>query len=163
MLELKRNVLSETTIADIFHAYSNLSNTVFINGLWTDRHWPSFVGHFLVSKFTNEEFDYVYGDHNRVDVRGLKVEKVQLNTEKKLYEHGAGILMRVSTLRSINGYDEGLRNCEDYDLLLRMQKHGSVGYYLPLPLYRYYIHGNNMTLNSEREMYWKVVDDKHGI
>ena len=60
MLELKRNVLSETTIADIFHAYSNLSNTVFINGLWTDRHWPSFVGHFLVSKFTNEEFDYVW-------------------------------------------------------------------------------------------------------
>ena len=111
----------------------------------------------------NEDLDYVYADHYRVDTRGLKIEKVQLNTLDSLYRHGAGILMRTSALNKIGGYDEELRNCEDFDLILRLQKSGSRGYYLPLPLYRYYIHGDNMTLTSERSDYWTIVEKKHGI
>lgn len=111
----------------------------------------------------NQDFDYVYADHYRVDTRGFKIEKVKLDTQDALYKHGAGILMRTSVLRAIGGYDEVLRNCEDFDLIVRLQKSGSKGYYIPLPLYRYYIHGENITLTPERGEFWKIVEKKHGI
>ena len=36
--------------------------------------------------------------------------------------------MRTEMLRSIGGYDENLRNCEDYDLLYRINKSGYKGF-----------------------------------
>ena len=111
----------------------------------------------------NDDIDFVYCDHYRVDVHGVKVSKVRLNNDEALYEHGAGVLFRTDVLRKIGGYDEGLRNCEDYDLLYRLKKGGHKGYYLPIPLYRYYIHGDNITLTTEREEFRKIVKAKHGI
>ena len=111
----------------------------------------------------NENVDFVYCDHYRVDVRGVKISKVRLDNDEALYDHGAGVLFRTDVLRKIGGYDEALRNCEDYDLLYRLKKAGHKGYYLPVPLYRYYIHGDNITLTTEREQYRKVVEAKHGI
>ena len=111
----------------------------------------------------NPEYSYVYCDHIRVDQIGKKIEKIKLNTEEKLYAHGAGILFRKSALDKIGGYDNKLRNCEDYDLLFRLKKSNFKGYYLPLPLYRYYIHGKNITLKSSRKKFKKIVEEKHGI
>lgn len=111
----------------------------------------------------NPKYDFVYCDHIRVDTRGLKQSYVRLDTDRKLFEHGAGVLFRKSKLLEIGGYDEALRNAEDYDLLMRLKKSGGVGFYLPIPLYRYYIHGKNMTLTEERDFYWKEVEKKHGI
>jgi len=111
----------------------------------------------------NDDIDYVYCDHFRVDVHGVKVSKVRLDTEDALFEHGAGVLFRTDMLRDIGGYDAELRNCEDYDLLLRLKASGRKGYYVPIPLYRYYIHGKNMTLTKERQSYRKIVEAKHGI
>ncbi len=111
----------------------------------------------------NKDISYVYADHYRVNMTGLKEARISLNNSRALYEHGAGVLMRTEMLRSLGGYDENLRNCEDYDLLLRIEKAGYKGFYLPIPLYRYYIHGDNMTLTPEREKYRKVVNMKHGI
>lgn len=111
----------------------------------------------------NPDFAFVYCDHYRVDKRGFKISKVRLDSEETLFEHGAGILFRTSALRDIGGYDESLRNCEDYDLLLRLRKQGYVGFYLPVPLYRYYIHGENMTLQTNRQAFRKIVEKKHGI
>ena len=111
----------------------------------------------------NPDYDFVYCDHIRVDVRGFREAYIRLDTEKKLFEHGAGVLFRKSRLVDIGGYDESLRNAEDYDLLLRLKRCGSKGFYLPVPLYRYYIHGDNITLSSEREVYWSKVNEKHSI
>ena len=111
----------------------------------------------------NPEIDFVYCDHIRVDVHGMRAEYVRLDTEKQLYRHGAGILFRKSRLLEIGGYDEEFKNAEDYDLLVRLKKIGSNGFYLPVPLYRYYIHGGNMTLTDDRKKYWKKVKEKHGI
>ena len=111
----------------------------------------------------NDDIDFVYCDHYRVDVHGVKISKVRLDNDKALYEHGAGVMFRTDVLRKIGGYDETLRNCEDYDLLYRLKKAGHKGHYLPVPLYRYYIHGNNITLSTEREVFWKIVEAKHGI
>ncbi len=112
---------------------------------------------------SNREISYVYADHYRINVNGFKESRIHLNNRKALYEHGAGVLMRTEMLRSIGGYDENLRNCEDYDLLYRINKSGYKGFYLPIPLYRYYIHGDNITLTPEREKFRKVVNMKHGI
>ena len=111
----------------------------------------------------NPEIDFVYCDHFRVDIRGVKISKVRLNNEKVLNEHGAGVMFRTERLRDAGGYDESLRNCEDYDLLVRLKKNGCKGYYLPVPLYRYYIHGDNITLTKERQEYRKLVEKRHGI
>lgn len=111
----------------------------------------------------NPDISFVYCDHYRVDVRGVKIRKIKLDSEDVLYEHGAGILFRTDVLRDIGGYDERLRNCEDFDLLYRLRAKGYQGYYLPVPLYRYYIHGDNMTLTKERNEFRKIVEEKHGL
>lgn len=111
----------------------------------------------------NADIDFVYCDHFRVDVRGVKISKVRLDSEEVLLEHGAGVLFRTKALRQIGGYDDSLRNCEDYDLLHRLKQNGARGYYLPYPLYRYYIHGDNITLTDERIEFKKIVKKKHGI
>jgi len=111
----------------------------------------------------NPDVDFVYCDHFRVDVRGIKTEHVRLDHEEALFNHGAGVMFRTDVLREVGGYDESLRNCEDYDLLVRMKKQGRKGFYLPAPLYRYYIHGDNMTLAAERETAKEMVRKRHGI
>ena len=111
----------------------------------------------------NPDIAFVYCDHYRVDKRGFKTSKVRLDNEDALFAHGAGIMFRTSVLKEIEGYDESLRNCEDYDLLLRLRKQGHKGYYLPIPLYRYYIHGENITLQADRQTFRQIVEKKHGI
>tara|TARA_Y100000294_G_scaffold15190_1_gene13574 strand:+ start:377 stop:1048 length:672 start_codon:yes stop_codon:yes gene_type:complete len=111
----------------------------------------------------NEEIHYVYCDHFRVDTRGVKISKIRRDTEKVLFEHGAGIMFRTGVLKEVEGYDESLRNCEDYDLLYRLKKRQFKGFYIPIPLYRYYIHGRNITLTPDREKFRKIVEAKHGI
>lgn len=53
-------VLDLATILKVYTMYRELPNQVDLKGLVTERHWPSFVGHFLISKFSNEEFDFVW-------------------------------------------------------------------------------------------------------
>ena len=111
----------------------------------------------------NADIDYVYADHFRINTRGLKISKVTLDNIDALYMHGAGVLMRTDMLREIGGYDESLRNCEDYDLLYRLNLNGYIGYHIPIPFYRYYIHGGNITLSEDRITFKKFVENKHGI
>lgn len=110
----------------------------------------------------NPEFGYVFSDHFRVDTRGFKIEKVKLDNQQTLLEHGAGVMFRTSAIKSVNGYDESLRNCEDMDLLLRVMKKFN-GFHIPIALYRYYIHGGNITLSPERQEFRKIVEQRHGI
>ena len=111
----------------------------------------------------NPDFGFVYCDHIRVDENGKREDLIRLDTNEKLYQHGAGILFRRESLFSINLYDKSIRNAEDYDLLIRLHKEKIKGFYLPVPLYRYYIHGANMTLNKDRNQSIIEVKKKHKI
>ena len=111
----------------------------------------------------NDDIDFVYCDHYRVDLEGVKIKKVRLDNQEALFEHGAGVLFRTASLRQVGGYDESLRNCEDRDLIYRLLKEGRRGYYLPVPLYRYYIHGENISLTQEREVFKERVKEKHNV
>ena len=110
----------------------------------------------------NKEYDFAYSDHYRVDEAGFKIKKVRLNTNEMLFEHGAGVMIKKKVFKKIGFYNETLKNCEDYDLLFRIVSKFK-GYYIPLPLYRYYIHGKNISLEKQREKFKKIVKKIHGI
>jgi glycosyltransferase involved in cell wall biosynthesis len=112
---------------------------------------------------SNQDIDFVYSDHIRIDEKTSRRERVRLDTLKVLYEHGAGIMFRKTALQRVGGYDQSLRNAEDFDLLIRLGKSGAKGFYLPIPLYRYYIHGENLTLSPERILAWEIVEKKYNV
>lgn len=109
----------------------------------------------------NPDIGFVYCDHFRVNEKEEKIEKIKVDTVEKLYNHGAGVMFRKSNLEAIGLYDITLENCEDYDLLIRYFKNFD-GYYLKLPLYRYFRHGDNLTSNKKDRKNWeKKVIEKH--
>lgn len=110
----------------------------------------------------NQEYGFAYSDHFRVDEKGFKEKKITLDDEEKLFEHGAGVMFRKNIFKEIGFYNEKLKNCEDYDFLLRVKKK-YLGFRVPIPLYRYFIHGNNISLKEDRDKYRKIVRKDHGI
>ena len=91
---------------------------------------------------------------------GFKEELIKLNNDEVLFEHGAGVMFKRRVFNKIGFYDD-LKNCEDYDFLIRVTRNLK-GFYLPIPLYRYYIHGANISL-KEREKIKKKVRKRYGI
>jgi len=90
----------------------------------------------------NDDIGFVYCDHVVVDKEMNR--KVEINTLEKLLDHGAGIVFRKRYLEAIGLYKEGLKNCEDYDLILRYIKNFD-GYHLKLPYYRYFKREGSLT------------------
>jgi len=119
---------------------------------------------FVLSQILDENpgIGFVYTDHIRVDERGYKQEKVCLDSEEQLYEHGAGVMFRREIFDNVGMYDEGLTNCEDYDLLARVRRQYK-GFYLPLPLYRYHIHGENISLKKDRDSFKSLVRSRYEL
>ncbi len=96
-------------------------------------------------------FSFAYADHFRVDDRETRVSLVELDNFNDLTKHGAGVMFRTSVLKEVGGYDAHLRHGEDADLFYRLARAGHAGLYLPIPLYRYHIHGANLSLNPEQK------------
>jgi glycosyltransferase involved in cell wall biosynthesis len=130
----------------------------------SDDYISEFSCQYMVSILNeNSDIDFVYCDHYRINNNGRTIDKVQLDNDKVLFEHGAGVMFRKSVLDKIGGYDSSLRNAEDYDLLVRIVKAGYKGFHIPIPLYRYYIHGENITLQDDRKTSVKLVKDRYDI
>ena len=64
-----------------------------------------------------------------------------------------GILFRKESLLSIGGYNENFKMHEDKELRLRFDKRYDV-VRLPIPLYRYHLHSEGMTNNSQKSSYY---------
>ncbi|MDP2651826.1 MAG: glycosyltransferase family A protein [bacterium] len=111
----------------------------------------------------NDDIGFVYCD--LIMVHGIDNSsecKLTRNTQESLLSHGAGVLFRKKHLHSLGNYDETLRNCEDYDLLLRYEKKYT-GYHLRLPYYRYFKEGSALsTKHIERKRLKKVIRAKNG-
>ena len=107
----------------------------------------------------NDELGFVYCDHMVVEEN--KTRRFRLNTIERLLDHGAGVMFRKDNLLSIGGYDEQLRNREDYDLILRYIKKFD-GYHLRLPYYRYFKReGSLSTMKKERKRLKQHLDKKY--
>ena len=98
----------------------------------------------------NKDLALVYSDHFRVDEFGYKQKIVKLDNKKKILSHGAGIMFRTEMIKKVGNYNPNLREAEDHDLLNRMMKKYK-SFYLPIPLYRYYIDGKNISLSGNRK------------
>ncbi len=105
----------------------------------------------------NNKLDAVSVDYYLVDERGTHLEHV--NAEEKPV--ACGIMFRKDLFLDIGLYDESFRAREEEDLRIRFLKKHRI-YNIILPLYRYRMHGENLTKNEEEmDKYKQRLDDKH--
>ena len=117
----------------------------------------------ILALTTNPYVAYAYADHFRVNEKGFKQELINLGSFDQLARHGAGVLYRSREIESVGGFDENLRNCEDMDLLFRLQKADKQGMRVPLPLYRYYQHESNISQSDAQKESERKLRQKYGI
>ena len=105
----------------------------------------------------NTYMDAVACDYYLVDERETHVDR------RNCLEHpiGCGIMFRKERLVAIGLYDESFLMAEDLDLRLRFEERWPV-HRVELPLYRYRMHGENMTrAQAEYDAFIKRAEDKN--
>jgi glycosyltransferase involved in cell wall biosynthesis len=105
----------------------------------------------------NNRLDAVAVDYYLVNEYGDHLEWVS-SSEKPV---ACGIMFRKDLLFDIGLYDESFRAREEEDLRKRfLAKHNI--FHIPLPLYRYRMHNNNLTKNTEEmEKHAQMLNEKH--
>ena len=63
-------------------------------------------------------------------------------------------MFRTNFLKSIKGYDVNIMNCEDFDLIIRIEKKYGKGFYLPISYYKYYKQGEKHLSNSKNRKFF---------
>ena len=92
----------------------------------------------------NSEFDAVSCDYLIVD----NDEKVLRRESGETEPIGCGIMFRREHLIEIGLYNPEYRLNEDKELIKRFEKNYKIER-LPIPLYKYYLHGDNMTIKNK--------------
>ncbi len=93
----------------------------------------------------NQDIDFVYGDLLQIkEIRSIP-KRIVLDNVENLKQHGAGVLFRLNSLIKVGGYEQGLRNSEDYDLLTKLISNNCTGFHYPAPLYRYFKGDDNLS------------------
>ena len=111
----------------------------------------------------NKYLDYVFGDVLRLSVHGEVLKRINLSASDSHFEYGAGVLFRRDELLSLGGYDENLRNAEDYDLFLRLRNLDKKYLHVPIPLYRYYDGDDNLTKSPDRKESIQNIKRKYNV
>lgn len=92
----------------------------------------------------NNAFDAVAIDYYLVNERGQHIEHIS-SSQKPI---ACGIMFRKDFLYNIGLYDENFKAREEEDLRIRWEQAGYRIYHIPLPLYRYRMHDNNLTKDN---------------
>ncbi|QDC99120.1 glycosyltransferase family 2 protein [Candidatus Methylopumilus universalis] len=132
-------------------------------------------GQFIVrvdsDDYVHEDYLYILMIHlqlnNDIDAFAcdyLLIDDLQNVSERKRHEEfpiGCGIMYRADKLIDIGLYDTNFLFREDEDLRIRFKHKYRIGY-VSLPLYKYHIHGMNMTLKKEKmEKFTELLIEKH--
>lgn len=105
----------------------------------------------------NNRLDAVAVDYYLVNEFGDHLEWVS-SSEKPV---ACGIMFRKDLLFDIGLYDESFRAREEEDLRKRFLAKHSI-FHIPLPLYRYRMHDNNLTKNAaEMDKHAQMLNEKH--
>ncbi len=94
----------------------------------------------------NNAFDAVAIDYYLVNERGQHIEHIS-SSQKPI---ACGIMFRKDFLYNIGLYDENFKAREEEDLRIRWEQAGYGIYHIPLPLYRYRMHENNLTKDNQK-------------
>ena len=94
----------------------------------------------------NNAFDAVAIDYYVVNERGQHIEHIS-SSEKPI---ACGIMFRKDYLFNIGLYDENFTAREEEDLRIRWEEAGYGIYHIPVPLYRYRMHENNLTKDNQK-------------
>jgi hypothetical protein len=97
----------------------------------------------------NNKIAFVYSDHYRVDEYGYIEKKIRLKNNEIIKNHGAGIMFNKKIFKKYGNYNQKITEAEDYEIIDKILKTEKV-FYLPLPLYRYYIHKKNISHSGKR-------------
>ena len=109
----------------------------------------------------NLKLPFVYGDILKIKKNGDS-RTLKRNKREILLMHGAGIMFRTKNMKKIKGYDEKLRNCEDFDIIIRMEKKYGKGFHIPISYYRYYkTEGNHLSSSKNRINYLNNLKKKY--
>jgi len=69
---------------------------------------------------------------------------------------GASLMISKKLMVKVDGYDERLRSCEDYDLWLRLLEAGITVYDIQYPLYLYYYNEDGLSKDLLNISYWEL-------
>ena len=106
----------------------------------------------------NNSLDAVSVDYYQVDERGS--HKKHFNAE--INPIACGIMFRKDLLYDVGLYDEKFRAREEQELRVRFEKKYKI-HNLSIPLYRYWIHDDNLTKNNAKmDHYQEKLIKKHG-
>jgi glycosyltransferase involved in cell wall biosynthesis len=109
----------------------------------------------------NIKIPFVYGDILLIN-KDHNVKRICRSKRDMLLEHGAGIMFRTNFLKSIKGYDVNIKNCEDFDLIIRVEKKYGNGFYIPISYYRYYKQSmNHLSTSRNRKKYLEKLKKKY--
>ena len=97
----------------------------------------------------NNKIAFVYCDHYRVDEYGYREKIVRLKNNEIVKNHGAGIMFNKKIFKKYGYYNQKITEAEDYEIINKILKEEKV-FYLPLSLYRYYIHEKNISHSGKR-------------
>jgi glycosyltransferase involved in cell wall biosynthesis len=110
---------------------------------------------FILSCFLdyNREFSFVYPDHVLVNER-----EDQLARSDKIL--ACGVMFRKQVLVDVGLYDETMEGAEGEDIIIKCIERYK-GMHIPLPLYRYFRHSDNMTNDEEKmKKVWEKLKSK---
>jgi glycosyltransferase involved in cell wall biosynthesis len=116
-----------------------------------------FLNYLQMFLLYNNEMDAVCSDYYLVDDRENIIKR--MNSLKQPI--GCAIMFRIENLIKIGMYDDTFRVQEDKDLRIRFLKEFKIDR-IPLPLYRYRKHSNNITNNKKNmDKHYKRLLKKH--
>jgi len=108
----------------------------------------------------NNKIDAVAIDYYLVDEKGTHIEHVSAESQPI----ACGIMFRKDYLFNIGLYDEGFQAREEEDLRIRWEQAGYSIYHVPLPLYRYRMHDNNLTKDTDKMSdFQDKLNQKHNL
>ena len=111
-----------------------------------NKHTIDFMSQILEK---NNKIAFIYCDHYRVDEYGYMEKTVRLKNNEIIKNHGAGIMFNKKIFKKYGNYNQKITEAEDYEIIDKILK-AEKAFYLPLPLYRYYIHKKNISHSGKR-------------
>lgn len=106
-----------------------------------------------VSKYLNNNYDFIYSNYSKIDKNGNFMKEIILPpfSKSEIFQRGdflaSGTLYKSSLLKKYGGYNTKTKNCglENYEFIIKLISLGYVGFRIPKLLFFYRIHGKNLS------------------